>query len=53
MLRGRRDFSSVAGMRAERYEVQVDERFADEARALLSGDTAAAPEPAATAKSEA
>jgi len=37
MLRGRRDFSSVPSMRAERYEVLVDERFADEARALLSG----------------
>jgi hypothetical protein len=50
MLRGRRDFSSVPSMRAELYEVQVDERFADEARALLAGDTGAAREPAATSK---
>ena len=43
MLGGRRDFSSVPGMRAEHYEVLVDEQLADEARALLSGDTVAPP----------
>ena len=32
---GRRDFASVSGMQAERYEVQVDEAVADEAHQLL------------------
>ena len=32
---GRRDFASVAGTQAERYEVQVDEGAADEAERLL------------------
>jgi membrane protein required for beta-lactamase induction len=32
---GRRDFTSVRGIEAERYEVQVDEEAADEAKRLL------------------
>jgi hypothetical protein len=32
---GGRDFASVAGIQAERYEIQVDEALADEARQLL------------------
>jgi hypothetical protein len=35
LLRGRRDFSSVAGMRADRYEVLVDDDVAEEAIRLL------------------
>jgi hypothetical protein len=34
--RGRRDFESVPAMRAHRYEVLVDDEFADEAERLLS-----------------
>jgi hypothetical protein len=34
-LGGRRDFASVAGTEAERYEVQVEESFAGEAERLL------------------
>ena len=34
---GRRDFNSVAGTQAERYELQVDDVRADEARGLLEG----------------
>jgi hypothetical protein len=34
--RGRRDFTSVAGTRADRYEVQVDEGVAGEAQQLLA-----------------
>jgi hypothetical protein len=37
MTRGRRDFASVPLMRAERYQLVVDEAFADEAAALLRG----------------
>ena len=33
---GRRDFASVAQTRADRYEVQVDEAFADQAMQLLA-----------------
>ena len=33
---GRRDFGSVAETRADRYEVQVDDGFADEAERLLA-----------------
>jgi hypothetical protein len=36
LLRGRRDFASVATMRATRYELLVDEEVADEAVRLLS-----------------
>ena len=36
-LGGRRDFSSVAGTEAERYEVQVDEPHAAEAEQVLDG----------------
>jgi hypothetical protein len=36
LSRGRRDFSSIGGMRADRYEVLVDEDVADEAARLLS-----------------
>jgi hypothetical protein len=32
---GRRDFASIGGTYAERYEVQADEQVADEARRLL------------------
>jgi hypothetical protein len=32
---GRRDFASVSGTYADRYELQVDEEVADEARRLL------------------
>jgi hypothetical protein len=35
LSRGRRDFSSIGGMRADRYEVLVDEDVADEAARLL------------------
>jgi hypothetical protein len=34
---GDRDFASVAGMEADRYDVVVDEEFADRAAELLSG----------------
>ena len=34
---GRRDFASIAGMYAERIELQADEEVADEARRLLDG----------------
>ncbi|HEX7023107.1 MAG TPA: glycine zipper family protein, partial [Trueperaceae bacterium] len=34
---GRRDFTSVGGMQAERYDVMVDNEVADEALNLLSG----------------
>ena len=50
MLGARRDFSSAPSMRAERYEVLVDESFADEARALLSGDESSPPETPASAE---
>jgi hypothetical protein len=36
MTGGRRDFASVADTRADRYEVQVDEAFADQAEGLLA-----------------
>ena len=36
MLRGRRDFASVAGMRANRYDLLVDDEVADEAAGLLT-----------------
>jgi hypothetical protein len=35
--RGRRNFASVAGTRADQYEVQVDEGVAGEAQQLLAG----------------
>jgi hypothetical protein len=35
-MRGRRDFTSVAQTRADRYEVQVDDSFAGEAERLLA-----------------
>lgn len=34
---GQRDFTSVSGMQAERYNVLVDSDLADEARGLLEG----------------
>ena len=34
--RGRRDFTSVTGMRAKRYEVLVDAEVADQAARALS-----------------
>ena len=36
MLGGRRDFASASVTRADRYEVQVDEQFAERAELLLS-----------------
>jgi hypothetical protein len=33
---GTRDFSSVAGMRSDRYEILVDEDVAERAEAVLS-----------------
>jgi hypothetical protein len=36
LSRGRRDFNSVSGLRAERYEVQVDDEVAAEAARLLA-----------------
>jgi hypothetical protein len=38
---GQRDFASIAGTSAERYELQVDAEVADEARRLLDGTSAA------------
>ncbi len=35
--RGRRDFTSVAGMTAERYELVVDDELADRAAEILRG----------------
>jgi hypothetical protein len=43
---GRRDFSSVRGMEAERYELQVEHEFSDRAKQLLAeleGSSSAAP----------
>jgi hypothetical protein len=37
MQGGQRDFASVSGMEAERYEVQVDDEVASQARELLAG----------------
>lgn len=34
---GKRDFSSVGGMRADRYDVMADEEVAENARRMLSG----------------
>jgi hypothetical protein len=36
LTRGRRDFTSVGGMQADRYDVLVDEAVADEAERLLA-----------------
>jgi hypothetical protein len=36
MQRGRRDFASVRGMEAERYEVQVDHEVSAQAKQLLA-----------------
>jgi hypothetical protein len=36
LMRGRRDFASIARTRADRYEVQVDDSFAGEAERLLA-----------------
>jgi hypothetical protein len=36
MTGGRRDFESVADTRADRYEIQVDDAFADRAERLLA-----------------
>ena len=47
LLGGRRDFSSVPAMRAQRYEVLVDEAVADEAERMLSS-RAGAPATAGT-----
>jgi hypothetical protein len=49
LTRGRRDFASVGGLAADRYEVLVDQEAADEARRLLSliGDSSVTPQPEA------
>jgi heat induced stress protein YflT len=55
LMRGRRDFVSVAGMRAEGYEVVADDEVAEEAARLLAGFTDAtpvAPVPTARGKSD-
>jgi hypothetical protein len=36
MTGGRRDFALVSGMRASRYDLQVDDEVADEAARLLA-----------------
>jgi hypothetical protein len=36
LTRGKRDFASVTQTRADRYEVQVDDGFADEAERLIA-----------------
>ncbi|MDX6601342.1 MAG: hypothetical protein QOF13_544 [Solirubrobacterales bacterium] len=43
LMRGRRDFSSVAGMKADRYDVLVDDEVAGEAARLLAGFKEALP----------
>lgn len=43
--RGQRDFSSVSTVVATRYEVLVEHRHADQARAVLSGLPGALPDP--------
>jgi uncharacterized membrane protein len=45
-MRGRRDFGSVGGLQAERYELHVDGEVADEAERILSGAAAPAATPA-------
>jgi hypothetical protein len=39
---GRRDFASVGGVRAKRYELMVDDEVADEAARILSQQSASA-----------
>jgi hypothetical protein len=41
--RGRRDFASVTGMQADRYELQVDQEVAARARELLAEQAAGSP----------
>jgi uncharacterized membrane protein len=43
LLRGRRDFASFAAMKANRYDVLVDEQVADEAARLLGGKPQSSP----------
>lgn len=40
MTGGRRDFASIGGMRAGRYEILVDDEVADEAARLLASQPA-------------
>lgn len=40
---GKRDFTSVSGLQADHYEVQVDEAAADEAKTLLDAMPAGRP----------
>lgn len=42
-LGGRRDFASIAGMEAERYEIQSDQAGADEAQQLIEAIPAGRP----------
>ena len=42
MQRGRRDFASVSGMQAEKYELQVDHEVSAQAKQLLAGTARAA-----------
>jgi hypothetical protein len=46
MTGGRRDFSSIDSVRADRYDVQVDAAFADEAARVLGGTGGAGTPPA-------
>jgi uncharacterized membrane protein len=43
LLRGRRDFASVSGVQAERYDVVVDDEVAGRAEELLAGLDSRAP----------
>jgi hypothetical protein len=43
LLRGRRDFSSVAAMQADRYDVIADDEVAEEAARILAGFEGATP----------
>jgi hypothetical protein len=48
LQRGRRDFASVGGVRAERYDVLADEELADQAERLLQETPPAATQPQTT-----
>lgn len=48
LQRGRRDFASVGGIRAERYDVLVDEEVADQAERVLRQAPSADGQPQAT-----
>jgi uncharacterized membrane protein len=52
-IRGRRDFASVGGLQAQRYELHVDDEFANDAERILSGAPAPAGTPAGNGTSAA